>query len=122
MNTRFTVLTLGISALLLAGCVSTKTPAEKISLFTPPSAAAPTATPDASSIPTLVVHGNTTPTVSPQIKGKKTMTATLMDINTNKGTIEIELYPQDAPKTVENFATLASQGYYDGLTFHRVVD
>jgi cyclophilin family peptidyl-prolyl cis-trans isomerase len=48
------------------------------------------------------------------------MTATLIDIKTPKGVIEIQLYPQDAPKTVENFATLASQGYYNGLTFHRV--
>ncbi len=48
------------------------------------------------------------------------MTATLIDIITTKGLIEIELYPQDAPKTVENFATLTTQGYYNGLTFHRV--
>jgi cyclophilin family peptidyl-prolyl cis-trans isomerase len=36
-------------------------------------------------------------------------------------TIDIAFYPQDAPKTVENFVTLAKKGYYDGLTFHRVV-
>lgn len=48
------------------------------------------------------------------------MTAKLIDIKTAKGVIEIEMYPEDAPKTVENFATLASQGYYNGLTFHRV--
>ncbi|MEP7167061.1 MAG: peptidylprolyl isomerase [Candidatus Woesebacteria bacterium] len=42
-------------------------------------------------------------------------------IQTNKGAIEIELYPQDAPKTVENFTTLSKQGYYNNLTFHRVV-
>ena len=35
--------------------------------------------------------------------------------------IRMEFYPQDAPKTVENFVTLAKKGYYDGLTFHRVV-
>ena len=35
--------------------------------------------------------------------------------------IDIEFYPQDAPKTVENFVTLARKGYYNGLTFHRVV-
>ncbi|PWU22531.1 peptidylprolyl isomerase [Candidatus Cerribacteria bacterium 'Amazon FNV 2010 28 9'] len=54
------------------------------------------------------------------MKGIKMMTATLMKIHTAKGDIEIQLYPQDAPKTVENFATLASEGYYNGLTFHRV--
>ncbi len=35
--------------------------------------------------------------------------------------IGMEFYPRDAPKTVENFVTLAKKGYYDGLTFHRVV-
>jgi len=38
----------------------------------------------------------------------------------NGGVIEIEFYPEDAPKTVENFITLAKKGFYDGLTFHRV--
>jgi peptidylprolyl isomerase/peptidyl-prolyl cis-trans isomerase B (cyclophilin B) len=37
------------------------------------------------------------------------------------GEIRIEFYPQDAPKTVENFVTLARKGFYDGLSFHRVV-
>jgi len=37
------------------------------------------------------------------------------------GEIRIEFFPEDAPKTVENFVTLARQGFYDGLTFHRVV-
>ena len=39
----------------------------------------------------------------------------------NKGEIRIEFYPEDAPKTVENFVTLATKGFYNGLTFHRVV-
>jgi cyclophilin family peptidyl-prolyl cis-trans isomerase len=42
-------------------------------------------------------------------------------LETDKGTIEIELLPGDAPKTVENFRLLAERGYYDGLTFHRIV-
>ncbi|MBI2493320.1 MAG: peptidylprolyl isomerase [Candidatus Rokubacteria bacterium] len=37
------------------------------------------------------------------------------------GEIRIEFFPADAPRTVENFATLARKGFYDGLTFHRVV-
>ncbi len=37
------------------------------------------------------------------------------------GEIKIDFYPDDAPKTVENFVTLAKKGYYDGLTFHRVI-
>ncbi len=39
----------------------------------------------------------------------------------NFGTVKIELYPDKAPETVANFITLANRGFYDGLTFHRVV-
>jgi peptidyl-prolyl cis-trans isomerase B (cyclophilin B) len=42
-------------------------------------------------------------------------------MHTNHGTIEIELFDTDAPKTVENFRKLAGDGFYDGLTFHRVI-
>src|SRR6185312_9922111 len=42
-------------------------------------------------------------------------------LHTSEGPIEIELYPDDAPKTVENFTKLASDGFYDGLAFHRVI-
>jgi peptidyl-prolyl cis-trans isomerase B (cyclophilin B) len=42
-------------------------------------------------------------------------------IETNKGTMVAELYPGDAPKTVENFEKLANDGFYDGVKFHRVI-
>lgn len=42
-------------------------------------------------------------------------------IKTNKGDMSFELYPQYAPKAVENFATHAKNGYYNGLIFHRVI-
>jgi len=42
-------------------------------------------------------------------------------IATNRGTIELELYPQHAPHTVNNFVFLAGEGFYDGVTFHRVI-
>lgn len=42
-------------------------------------------------------------------------------LETEKGVIETELYPQHAPKTVNNFVFLAREGFYDGLTFHRVI-
>src|SRR5256885_14053180 len=42
-------------------------------------------------------------------------------VQTNKGTIRFELLESDAPKTTENFITLAERGYYDGVIFHRVI-
>ena len=42
-------------------------------------------------------------------------------IETNKGNIKLELYTNDAPKTVENFVKLASENFYDGIKFHRVM-
>ena len=42
-------------------------------------------------------------------------------MHTSEGPIELELYPGDAPKTVENFTRLAGEGFYDGLVFHRVI-
>lgn len=53
-----------------------------------------------------------------QIDAKKSYKATL---DTPRGQIVIELYPQHAPKTVNNFVFLAKEGYYDGLLFHRVI-
>jgi len=46
----------------------------------------------------------------------------LVTIETSRGNIELELFSNDAPKTVENFVKLAEDGFYDGLTFHRVVE
>src|ERR671936_17879 len=42
-------------------------------------------------------------------------------MQTNHGTIELELFDDDAPKTVENFTKLARDGFYDGVIFHRVI-
>ena len=50
-----------------------------------------------------------------KIKDKKVV------LQTSKGVIEFELFGDEAPKTVSNFVYLAEAGYYDGLTFHRVV-
>jgi cyclophilin family peptidyl-prolyl cis-trans isomerase len=46
---------------------------------------------------------------------------TTATLHTSQGAIELELYPDDAPKTVENFTKLAADGFYDGLIFHRVI-
>ena len=45
-----------------------------------------------------------------------------VSIETNRGTIELELYPEHAPQTVNNFVFLAGEGFYDGVKFHRVID
>ena len=42
-------------------------------------------------------------------------------LHTNAGPITVEFHDEDAPKTVENFRKLAGDGFYDGLTFHRVI-
>ena len=44
-----------------------------------------------------------------------------VEIVTNKGSMKLDLYPADAPKTVNNFTFLAKEGYYDGIAFHRVI-
>lgn len=43
-------------------------------------------------------------------------------MKTNMGTIKMRLFPEKAPKTVENFVTHAKEGYYDGVSFHRVIN
>lgn len=49
------------------------------------------------------------------VKGPK------VTIETSMGAIQLQLFPEQTPKTVENFVTHAKAGYYDGLTFHRVI-
>ena len=43
-------------------------------------------------------------------------------ITTSKGVVKMRFFPEEAPKAVENFKTLAKDGYYDGITFHRVIN
>ena len=54
-----------------------------------------------------------------QVDAAKTYRAT---VETTKGDIVLELYPRHAPKTVNNFVFLAKEGFYDGVTFHRVIE
>jgi peptidyl-prolyl cis-trans isomerase B (cyclophilin B) len=53
-------------------------------------------------------------------KGSARVTQTAEITMEKGGVIKIEFFPDDAPKTVENFVTLAKKGFYDGLTFHRI--
>ena len=63
-----------------------------------------------------------------QMKSQETQTKkeskemTVAVIKTNMGTIEIELYAEQTPKTVENFVQHADSGYYNGIIFHRVIE
>ncbi|MCX6168823.1 MAG: peptidylprolyl isomerase [Ignavibacteriales bacterium] len=52
------------------------------------------------------------------LQGREKLAAVL---ETNLGTFELELYAKETPKTVENFVALSVKGYYNGLTFHRVI-
>jgi peptidyl-prolyl cis-trans isomerase B (cyclophilin B) len=53
-------------------------------------------------------------------RGGKKVKQTAVITMEKGGEINIEFFPDDAPKTVENFVTLAKKGFYDGVTFHRV--
>ncbi|ANU23793.1 peptidylprolyl isomerase [Planococcus donghaensis] len=58
----------------------------------------------------------------PQLSEEVAEGEALVELNTSMGTMKIKLFPEIAPKTVENFLTHAEDGYYDGLTFHRVIE
>ena len=57
----------------------------------------------------------------PQLSTDVADNEALVELTTSMGTMQIKLFPEIAPKTVENFLTHAEEGYYDGLTFHRVI-
>lgn len=57
----------------------------------------------------------------PQLSKEVTSNEALVVMNTTMGAIKIKLFPELAPKTVENFITHAENGYYDGIIFHRII-
>lgn len=57
-----------------------------------------------------------------KMSDSETTTVQEVILKTSKGDITLKLYPDSAPNTVENFVTKAAEGYYEGLTFHRVED
>ncbi|MCG7346498.1 peptidylprolyl isomerase [Sporosarcina sp. ACRSL] len=60
-------------------------------------------------------------TMYPQLSNEVASNEALVVMNTTMGPIKIKLFPEKAPKTVENFLTHAENGYYDGIIFHRVI-
>ncbi len=69
----------------------------------------------------IVELSTTTVKIVTEVKSIKTNPMTIATITTNKGTITLELYAAQAPKTVENFKKLANEGFYNGTRFHRVI-
>lgn len=62
-----------------------------------------------------------TNTVYPQLSTEVSENEKLVEMETSMGTIKIKLFPEYAPKAVENFVKHSEEGYYDGLIFHRVI-
>jgi cyclophilin family peptidyl-prolyl cis-trans isomerase len=102
---------------------------------TTPAATAAATKPAASSTSGATASTASTPATAPTKAGgttKKYDAAPPLTIDTNKkyfatikmdiGDIRLELYPKDAPQSVNSFVFLARDGYYDGVTFHRVVE
>lgn len=58
----------------------------------------------------------------PQLNPEVAENEALVEMVTTEGSIKIKLFPEQAPKTVENFLTHAKDGYYNGVTFHRVIE
>lgn len=70
---------------------------------------------------TLPPEGATTGNTNTNTTTNTNKKTNMVTIDTNYGKIVIETYNEDAPNTVKNFVTLADKGYYNGLTFHRVI-
>jgi cyclophilin family peptidyl-prolyl cis-trans isomerase len=71
----------------------------------------------------LFVSACSSPAGNPKVPAGATSSGGMhATIDTDKGPIEIEFLPSGSPKAVENFRLLAEHGYYDGLTFHRIVE
>lgn len=69
-------------------------------------------------LPMEETNNQATSTVSGEVKNFKN----LVTLETSLGVIKFKTYDADAPKTVENYLTLAKKGFYDNLIFHRVID
>lgn len=72
-------------------------------------------------VPPAPVADSITPASSSQETNTTQKNIMKAKITTGRGVIELELYPDVAPKTVANFAKLAREGFYNGVTFHRVI-
>jgi cyclophilin family peptidyl-prolyl cis-trans isomerase len=107
--TRYVIIALVVACVALVGCKGK----------------AQTTSPPMTSPPPAVTPAPPTPAETKQppkaVADKPTKEPTKVVIETTKGDIEVKLYPQQAPKTVERFLTLAKEGYYNDMRWHRVV-
>ncbi len=112
--TRYSVFALAIVILVavVAACSSPATPAANSNAGGAPSAKGAAAAMEPTSRNNMY---KSAPPMTIDVNKKYRAT-----IETSKGNIVVELFPQDAPQHVNNFIFLARQGFYDGLTFHRV--
>ena len=118
-----------IMSLMLAGCLSQPTPepvTPTIPEGPPVIRIADTPTPDPVSTPTPQSLQSSSGRTYQQYGAPPLMTINadatyLAHIRTNKGDITVELFVSDAPKTVNNFVFLAREGFYNGVSFHRVL-
>ncbi len=72
-------------------------------------------------LPFLLMSATTLPTTALAQEGVDATTTSYVKMTTTRGDIYIELYPDEAPVTVENFLTYVADGFYDGTIFHRVI-
>jgi peptidyl-prolyl cis-trans isomerase B (cyclophilin B) len=103
-------LVLMIVVLILAGCGTSKETEEA----SPKSTAPKTEEKEGSDQVANAVY--------PQLSNEVSENEKLVEIETTMGNIKIKLFPEYAPKAVENFVTHGEEGYYDGLIFHRVIN
>lgn len=109
MKKKKIMLTLGLAAALLvvAGCSTNQTTSSSTKVSTEESTTESSVDLNALELP--------------QLTNEVAANESLVEMTTSEGTIKIKLFPELAPKAVENFMTHAKDGYYDGLTFHRVI-
>lgn len=100
-----------VSALLAAGCTTRSTSGGT-------SAASP---PDKPAARASAPSGRATYTAAPPVGDVAAYEKVQVIIETERGNVILDLYPKEAPQTVASFVKLAQDGYFDGLTFHRVV-
>lgn len=115
MKNKFVAFTL----LLTVISCTTNTPSQVIPESPKPSASV-SVTPSASTIPS--VAPTTEPTVKPVEFQFNPNAEYKVKMDTSMGVIKLKLYTKETPKTVENFVRLTAKKYYDGVTFHRVID